>query len=408
MTAPALHVAYAVYWGMLEPLGRSVLAPELELLARHLRLTVVTWEKPADLDDRDRMDAEAERWRRLGVRWIPLRYRKHPPAVSSVMDARLGTRTLLDVHRDDPVDLFFGRALVGGLAASEAAAAAGRAMIQHTEGSWVDEQVDAGAWRQGALAHRAARRLEARTLRRADGVIALTEATLATFRRQGRLDVRVPTAVIPNTSVLADRARPEWLRRGPAPERWVVSYLGSVGGRYLLDEMFAFAAHLGAVDRLDRMQVLAPRDHDLIGDRARRAGIAPHLDLRAVPFAEIPEHLAAAHVGLFFLADGIAAPFVSATKVAEYLACGLAVVTTDWAGDAADRVREARAGVVLEGLGAADFAAATDGLADLLTDPGLPLRAQEAARSAYGTRRGVERTLALVSRVLDRNPGGAP
>ncbi len=91
---------YIAYWGAAEPLGQSLVLPAVERLASlGAEITLVTFEKPADLERRDQIDQIRESLDSCGVRWLPLRYHKRPKAAghrvrhSSRVDPRLTSRT---------------------------------------------------------------------------------------------------------------------------------------------------------------------------------------------------------------------------------------------------------------------------------------------------------------------------
>ena len=81
-----MRVLYLSYDGLLEPLGESQVVNYVEGLAADHAMTVLSFEKAADLSDRTRVDAM---WRRLSARniaWVPLKYHKSPTVLSTAFD----------------------------------------------------------------------------------------------------------------------------------------------------------------------------------------------------------------------------------------------------------------------------------------------------------------------------------
>jgi len=73
------------YDGAAEPLGRSQILAYLARLAPDHRITLVSFEK----DDAGGADLHAE-LAGLGIEWLPLRYHRHPPILSTALDVARG------------------------------------------------------------------------------------------------------------------------------------------------------------------------------------------------------------------------------------------------------------------------------------------------------------------------------
>ena len=86
-----LRVLYVSYWGALEPLGQSLMVPAVRRLAElGARVTLLTFEKPADLariSDRQWTRSLLEK---NGVHWAPLSYHKRPRLPATAFDVLQG------------------------------------------------------------------------------------------------------------------------------------------------------------------------------------------------------------------------------------------------------------------------------------------------------------------------------
>jgi len=71
--------------GLLEPLGQSQVIAYLRGLSRNHKITLITYEKPEDWADSDRMadawaDCEAH-----GIRWLPQQFRQRPKIIAPAL-----------------------------------------------------------------------------------------------------------------------------------------------------------------------------------------------------------------------------------------------------------------------------------------------------------------------------------
>src|SRR5258706_1637339 len=97
------RVLYVSYDGALEPLGHSQVVAYVDGLAQRdaASITLLSYEKPADLKDAARVGALRARLARSGVRWVPLTYHKRPSLLATLFDIAVGVvRGAALVRRD--------------------------------------------------------------------------------------------------------------------------------------------------------------------------------------------------------------------------------------------------------------------------------------------------------------------
>lgn len=395
------RVLYVVYWGAAEPLGRSLVQPAVKQLARMgVDLTLVTFEKPVDwnrLPERDaiRASLEAE-----GVRWLPLRYHKRPKLPATLFDVAHGAARGLLVRDRGRFDVVHARTFVGGLIGLALAPALGAKLVYHNEGFYPDEQVDGGVWERGSLAHRTARWLERRLYARAEGVIAVSDRGREDIERILPVPGRSARVVVVPSGVDLERFRPTAVPPGRRPGLRFV-YVGSVGARYMLDAIARFVAvssrELGPVE----LRVLTREPADRVRHVLLARGLAPaSFSIDFVSHEKIPYELARHDVGLFFLTRGLSEHGCSPTKIGEYWACGLPVVSTANVGDTDAIIRRDRVGVIIGEHSEEGYRGAARELVSLLADPELARRCRRAAEQHYDFSVGCDRQLELYRRIL--------
>ena len=122
-------------------------------------------------------------------------------------------------------------------------------------------------------------------------------------------------------------------------------------------------------------------------ERLRDIGIpASAFSVGSAPAREVPALLSQSHVGISFRKPTASQIAASPTKIAEYLAAGLPVVSNAGIGDMDRILAEDRVGVVVENYSHDAFEAALARLDGLFREPGLRARCQESARRRFGLR----------------------
>ena len=102
--------------------------------------------------------------------------------------------------------------------------------------------------------------------------------------------------------------------------------------------------------------------------------------VRAVRPEEVPEYLLAGDVGLSFIKPCFSKISSSPTKIGEYLAAGLPIVSTAGIGDVDELLDANRAGWLLRGFDDTAYDDALSGIEGLLADGGLRSRLHQVAK----------------------------
>jgi glycosyltransferase involved in cell wall biosynthesis len=398
-----VNVLYIVYWGALEPLGRALVLPAVTRLAGlGPQITLVTFEKPADME-RKEMERVRGSLGGAGVRWLPLRYHKRPKLPATALDISHGiARGILERTRERP-DIVHARTFVGGLIGLAVARLTGASLIYHNEGFYPDEQVDAGVWRQESTPHRIARRLEERLYTRSDAVFSTSRAGKEIIESLDGL--RGTSVIVVPSSVDLDHFSRE-KRDGRRDPSLRLVYVGSVGGRYLVDRIGRFA-HVARGKRPGtHLQLLTHAKPELVRATLGMSGLPDEAwSSRFVPYAQLPDELARHDAGLCFHSHGLSAPGGSSTKVGEYWAMGLPVIATRGLGDVDDIIREERVGVIVRDQTDDAYSESLDELLRLLDDPELPDRCRAAAERHYGLDAACERQAAVYEKLASDRRG---
>jgi glycosyltransferase involved in cell wall biosynthesis len=170
----------------------------------------------------------------------------------------------------------------------------------------------------------------------------------------------------------------------------VVGCVGTLSNWYLREETLSYLAWLSTKFETMKALIVTREDHDRLRADAVRAGLpSDRLVLTRAPFEEMPALIRLMNVGVFFIRVCFSKRASSATKLAEFLGCGVPVVINEGVGDSGECVRRHRVGVVLPdaspGVGASE-----DALRSLLADRDLARRCRATALDAFSLGRGVD------------------
>jgi glycosyltransferase involved in cell wall biosynthesis len=408
VTGRAMRVVYVAYWGLLEPLGRSLIAPAVVGLAEQgVEVDLVTFEKGQDLADSASLEAMRTLVARAGIRWRPLRYHKRPRVLVKVLNLLSGVFVCVRLVLFRRASLVHARTFVGGLIGCIAAKLTLRPWVYHGEGFWPEQQVEGGVWARTSVAFRVTHTIDRWLHGQASGIVVLAHRAVPIVEAMSRVRARgTPVIVVPSCVDLDRFPRPTTTR---PTSRFRLVYVGSLGGRYLIEPLGAF---LEAARRLDGHAVLSVYSHSDLASISRalvqygvpreawRVGRARN--------ADVPGILAESDAGLLFLASGPGSHSCSPTKIGEYWAAGLPVVCTEGLGDVDDIVRTQAVGVVLPNVGQESIREGAARLHRLLRDPDLAARCRKAADEHYALGPHVDAQLSLYRGLSPVSTSAAP
>ena len=188
-----MKILYIVYWGALEQLGQSLVVPSVQNLAqRGAKITLVTFEKPSDLENRDEVSRVNQLFSEKDIEWIPLKYHQTPKVPATAFDAMQGIAIGLWKRLSGRFDIVHARTFQAGLIGMIVAPLVRAKFVFHNEGFYPDEQVDAGNWEIDSKQYRYSKKLENRMYRKADAVFVLSKRSVDVVREHNDLVEAVP------------------------------------------------------------------------------------------------------------------------------------------------------------------------------------------------------------------------
>ena len=340
--AGGMRVLYITYDGLTDPLGGSQVLPYLrELAYRGHRITVLSCEK----SDRLAMGGEdvAQQCAGAGIVWRALSYHQSPPVVSTLYDLARMQIEAARLQRSRPFDLVHCRSYLPALAGLSLKHRFGLPFVFDMRGFWPEERVESGDWKLANPLFRAVfgffKNREKILLGEAGSIISLTAAAASVLREDGH--ARAPISIIPCCVDFAHFQAPS-IERGLAAraslgigqDRRVLTYLGSLGGNHLLDEMLDFYREFRSMEANAAFLFITHTDPWFILSAARERGIDPEeIIVRSASRDEVPLLLPATDLGVAFKRPGYSALACSPTKLGEMLAAGIPVVANAGIGD---------------------------------------------------------------------------
>jgi glycosyltransferase involved in cell wall biosynthesis len=386
---------YLCYFGLRQPLVQTQVIPYLQEIAKDgVETHLLTFDTPSETWTRDQIETERQALAEKGIEWHSLTYHKRFSIIATAYDVLAGSYLVWKLLRRHKIDVLHARVHVPMLMAVLARKFSGRKpkILFDIRGFFPEEYVDGGNWKKDGLLFKTAKRIEKRLLREADAFVVLTEkARDILFPESRATDADSsgrPVEVIPCCVDIGrfsrDGAREKIRSEYELNDRLVVAYVGSLGTWYMADEMADLFAAAREKDPSAYALVLTQSEYGIMSERLRERGFTDgDFVVKTVSHSEIPEYINAADIAVSFIKPCFSKLSSSPTKIAEYLAGGVPIVTNRGVGDVAELVQAERVGAVAEGFDMESYARALDEIAVLRASGRLPETCRVIAKEKF-------------------------
>ena len=398
-----MKALYLSYDGLTDGLGRSQVIPYLEGIAgAGHEITVISFEKPGKTEaDKAVIQTILDE---LSIKWEPMDYTPSPPVLSTVYDILSLRQTCRALHKEIGFDVVHCRSYITSMVGLHLKRKFGLKFIFDMRAFYADERVDGGLWPQSSFVFRAVynffKRKEKEFLSEADYTISLThkgKEVIHTWKEVANQPV--PIEVIPCCADL-DHFKRENINESKKAElqkelgltgnELTLTYLGSIGTWYMLDEMLDFFKVLHQQKPESRFLFITLDEPEMILSKAREKGLPEELIIiRPSAREDVPTFLSLADIAFFFIKPLFSKTGSSPTKHGEMLGMGIPVICNGNVGDMSNIVPGSGTGIVVEEFTESAYEEAIVQIDELLKTP--PETCRKLAEDFYSLKTGVER-----------------
>lgn len=371
-------ILFISYDGLTDPLGQSQIIPYLAGLTTYgYEFTIISCDKP------DKYKKNKQYVERLitpyPISWVSIPYHKDPPVLSSIFDFYQLRKKAKQLHKVEKFDMVHTRPGVPTLVALWLKKKYGIKFLNDVRGFWADERVDGGMWNLKNPVFKKIynffKKHEYECIERAEHTTCLTHHAKTEMHSWKNISNQpIPIEVIP-CSVDMDLFDPNKIDQGLkiklqeelniSNDDLIVSYLGSIGGWYLTDEMMQFCSVL--LNKIPKIKFLfiSPHRHEVIEAAAKKYGIPPEtIIVKSGARHEVPILLSFSSYSIFFIKPCYSKISSSPTKHAEIMAMGIPIITNSGVGDVEQITTKYNAGIVIKELKIKEYEEAANEIAN--------------------------------------------
>ena len=406
-------ILFISYDGMTDPLGQSQVIPYLTGLTKYgYEFTILSCEKP------ERYTAATKEYvlsllSAYPIKWEPITYHKKPPVLSSIYDFIHLKSKAKQLHKKYHFDLVHTRVGLPQLLGLWIKKNLGIKFLNDIRGFWADERVDGGMWNIKNPVYKSVykffRKKENEFIINANYNVCLTYAARKEMHTWKQIPNQpVPVEVIPCCvdMDLFDPGKIDASLKKEFKEELkisdddiIISYLGSIGGWYLIDEMMRFCKLLSDKIPAAKFLFISPHLHDTIAAAAGKYGLSPDkLIVKKGKRHEVPVLLSFSDYAVFFIKPCYSKISSSPTKHGEIMAMGIPVITNHGIGDVDEIVTKYNSGYIVNDFSDESFNSVVDKIAN--SNPFSKEVIRDGAKDFYSLEIAIERYRYVYMKIL--------
>ena len=366
-------ILFISYDGMTDPLGQSQIIPYLQGLSKKgFQFFLLSCEKEQAFAQNE--TTVKNMLAGYNIEWMPIAYTKKPPVVSTLKDIINLRKKAKQIHQQYGIDMVHTRPGIPALVGLWMKKTMGVKFLHDIREFYADSRVEGGIWNINnplfKIIYNYFKRKEQEQVALSDGIVCLTYAAEKIIQQLPEYKKTVPLKVIPCSADLnlfypskINISQKQQLQKelNIGENDFIISYLGSIGGWYMTQEMLRFCKLLSDKKSAAKFLFISPHLHDVIAGEAAKYGLpADKLIVKHGKRNEVPVLLSLSNYSLFFIKPCFSKLSASPTKHGEIMAMGIPVITNSGVGDVKEIVEKYNAGYVVDDFTDAAFGVVID------------------------------------------------
>ena len=355
-----MKILYISYDGMTDPLGQSQVIPYLIGLSKNHQITLISCEKE------ERYELQKNTIQKLlsanRINWLPVSYSRLPSILSKQWNIARIKWKAIHACKQEQIDIVHCRSYMAALIGLFLKKKFGVKFIFDMRGFWADERIDGNIWSKNRYIHKQLyayfKKKEIEFLCNADYTVSLTENAKREILSWSALkSCNVPIEVIPccadlhhfsleQIQPLEQRTLREKL--SIAENDLIISYLGSIGTWYMLDEMLDFfSCVLEKIPNAKFLFITPDKKEDILEKARMKRMDTKQLIICSANRKDVPLYLSLSSLAVYFIKPCYSKKASSPTKTAEILGLGIPIITNTGIGDSNEIIETSGAGLLI-------------------------------------------------------------
>jgi glycosyltransferase involved in cell wall biosynthesis len=398
-------VVFLSYDGITDPLGQSQILPYLFGLSskKNYKITIVSFEKTNNyLQNKGAILNKIERH---NIDWMPLKYTKYPPIFSALWDIYKLNQTVKKL-KNKGLDLIHCRSYITTLVALGFKKKYKTPFIFDMRGFYADERVDGKLWPLNNIIYKKIynyfKRKEKEFLQFSDYTVSLTESgkkEILSWNLPNQSKIKVIPCCTDENLFKTKNIQNVRSELGFNKDDFIISYVGSIGTWYMLDEMLDFFKCLQIKKPNAKFFFITKDDPQLILEKAKNKDIEiSSIKIQPSSREMMPSYIGVSNFSIFFILPVFSKKASSPTKMGEIMNLGIPIICNSGVGDVDEIMDKSMPELLVKDFSNNEY----ERVIDLITNNYQPNQKNivETSHNCYSLEKGVEKYKEVYQEIL--------
>ena len=398
-------VVFLSYDGITDPLGQSQILPYLFGISsnKNYKITIVSFEKTKNYHQNKVFILN--KLKKNNIDWVQLKYTKYPPIFSTLWDIYKLKRTLNKL-KNKGLDLIHCRSYITNLVALEFKKTYKTPFIFDMRGFWADERVDGKIWSLDNFIYKKIYKYfkskEKEFLQFSDYTISLTEngkKEIISWNLPNQSKIKVIPCCTDENLFQTKNIQNVRAELGYNKDDFIISYVGSIGTWYMLDEMLDFFKCLKTKKPNAKFFFITKDDSQLILEKVKSKKIdVSNIKIQPSSREMMPSYIGVSNFSIFFILPVFSKKASSPTKMGEIMNLGIPIICNSGVGDVDEIMEKSMPELLVKEFSNKEY----ERVIDLITNNYKPNQKTiiETSHSYYSLEKGVEKYKEVYQEIL--------
>jgi len=400
-------VVFLSYDGITDPLGQSQILPYLFGISsnKNYKITIVSFEKTKNYHQNKVFILN--KLKKNNIDWVQLKYTKYPPIFSTLWDIYKLKRTLNKL-KNKGLDLIHCRSYITNLVALEFKKTYKTPFIFDMRGFYADERVEGKIWSLDNFIYKKIynyfKSKEKEFLQFSDYTISLTEngkKEILSWNLPNQTKIKVIPCCTDENLFQTKNIQNVRAELGYNKDDFIISYVGSIGTWYMLDEMLDFFKCLKTKKPNAKFFFITKDDSQLILEKVKSKKIdVSNIKIQPSSREMMPSYIGVSNFSIFLILPVFSKKASSPTKMGEIMNLGIPIICNSGVGDVDEIMEKSMPELLVKEFSNKEY----ERVINLITNNYKPNQKTiiETSHSYYSLDKGVEKYKEVYKEILGK------
>ncbi|MFL2589898.1 MAG: glycosyltransferase [Parvicellaceae bacterium] len=398
-------IVFLSYDGITDPLGQSQILPYIFGISsnKNYKITILSFEKTNNY--LQNKDVILNKLKNNNVDWIPLKYTKYPPIFSTIWDV-YKLKKAVNKLKNKGLDLIHCRSYVTTLVALVFKKKYKIPLIFDMRGFYADERVDGKIWSLDNFIYKKIynyfKSKEKEFLQFSDHTISLTEngkKEILSWNLPNQSKIKVIPCCTDENLFQTKNIQNVRAELGYNKDDFIISYVGSIGTWYMLDEMLDFFKCLKTKKPKAKFLFITKDNPQFILEKVKNKKIdISSIKIQPSSREMMPSYIGVSNFSIFFILPVFSKKASSPTKMGEIMNLGIPIICNSGVGDVDEIMGKSMPELLVKEFSNKEY----ERVIDLITNNYKPNQKTiiETSHSYYSLEKGVEKYKEVYKEIL--------